>query len=415
MECIGARGANSSCKKNFAAKELAIQANVPQRIVVESLIRLMRAGWVQMVQKAGLVVFQPTQSGLVASASDELPSASSRMSRNMSFVVDQVAGGVFRSRELPYLHTHMVEERSKRESIVWIGRPDRLLIEGIDPLIEALFQDDEKFVAMDTYGDRLAERWSLVTVRDGEVEGLSGRASASLFGAIKVAAQTATPRSRQVHASYHVSSAADLASTPAPVVRQVALTGSALVLGGSEHKDALISLLRRSRHRVVLHSTFIAESRFDDLLSSFRVAIDRGATVDIMWGQDESVEGRRSTREAVTRLKSKLDGAGLERLRVHPFSTGSHCKVLIGDDGTPARFTALVGSCNWLSTSFDSFEASLRFRDPLLISDVVIQLAELSRAGNGHWNAFTGELTSLASHLRASNPGATAKLGHRSS
>lgn len=77
--------------------------------------------------------------------------------------------------------------------------------------------------------------------------------------------------------------------------------------------------------------------------------------------------------------------------------------MLIADDGTLDRFTGYLGSCNWLNTSFQSFEASVRLRGPAIIADAVDQLAELSRGSNGHWIGFTGELAALAAHLRTLN------------
>jgi cardiolipin synthase A/B len=96
-------------EKPTAAGELAKRGDIPHRLAVDSLIRLMRAGWIEMVQKSTGVIFQITQAGLGAVISDTLPSASRRLSRKINFVVEQVTGAVFRTRELPYLHTHLVQ------------------------------------------------------------------------------------------------------------------------------------------------------------------------------------------------------------------------------------------------------------------------------------------------------------------
>lgn len=45
------------------AGELAERGNIPQRVVIEVLIRLMRAGWVEILQRATGVSFQATQKG----------------------------------------------------------------------------------------------------------------------------------------------------------------------------------------------------------------------------------------------------------------------------------------------------------------------------------------------------------------
>jgi phosphatidylserine/phosphatidylglycerophosphate/cardiolipin synthase-like enzyme len=380
---------------------LASRADVPPRIVIEALIRLMRAAWVEMTQHASGVQFQITPEGRVAKEYDQLPTAPRRMSRNMTFVVDQITGTVFRSRELPFLHKHIVEERSLRETVVWMERPEAKLAEGTRPLVDALFQDDEKFVAMDPYGDRLADRWALVSVRDGQPEGLSPRAPGHLIGEILKAAKSAKagPGATQ-STSYEATQQDDpLASIGWPA-RSVTFSSADLVVGGEEHETALRLALSKAKHRIIIHSTFIAEDRFNALLPQLTSALSAGARIDVLWGQDKEAVGRRSTMGVVQRLRASLDQGKLDRLTVHPFSTGSHAKVLVTDEGHPEKLVAVVGSCNWLYSGFKSFEVSARLRDPHIVADVIDQIAELSRGGSGHWTSLTTELTALATSLR---------------
>jgi cardiolipin synthase len=90
-----------------------------------------------------------------------------------------------------------------------------------------------------------------------------------------------------------------------------------------------------------------------------------------------------------------------EAIKVHQFSTNSHAKIIVADDGTPNRHFAVVGSCNWLYSGFQSFEASVKIRDPLLCAEVIDLLAELSRAGqDGHWTPLTNHFARLAFDVR---------------
>ena len=394
-------------QEDATASELADSANVPRRLIIESLIRLMRAGWIQMVEAASGVIFQPTQSGLAAAVADELPNITRRMKRSMTFVIEQISGGVFRSRELPYLHKHVVEERALREPIVWMDRPGQIYLDEIRPLVDALFQDDERFIAMDQYGDRLADRWSLVRVRDGEPDGLSPRASAELITAIKEAAKKWTGGTINPALHYTPQSAASPSSRSHAVHNLSIQTGDVLI-GGPDHRDAIETMLKRARHRVVIHSTFIAEDRFNALLPHFVEAHKRGVAIDIMWGQSEHTAETRSTLKVAMRIRERVAAMNLDRLRVHPFSTDSHAKFLLADNGTLDQFVCIVGSCNWLYSSFESIEISVRLRDPHIISEIVSELAELSRGRKGNWTDFTNELMALSSYiddLPSSSPG----------
>ena len=389
-------------EKSTTAIDLSKRGNIPQRVVIEALIRLMRAGWVEMIERNSGVIFRITDNGIVATSFEELPNAPHRLSRNMNFVVDQISGTVYRSRELPFYHEYVLKDRANRERIIWIERPERPRIDEVRSLIEALFMDDEKFISMDHSGERLSERWSLVTVRDDELDGLPHRAPATLVEAVRSVAKQAldTTNSDQ------------LITYPSPLIsgsnlkpllkeHRIDISEKDLILGGPDHKDTIKSALEHARHRVLIHSTFITVDRFIDLLPYIKEALGRGVVIDVLWGQDESAEGRRSTHQAVKKIKTDLVNENLHMLRIHPFSTGSHCKVLLADEGTVDRFSAWIGSCNWLSSPFQSVEASVRLRNPEIVADVVDQMAELSKGTRGHWVDLTNNLAALSSNLKS--------------
>ncbi|MBB3065774.1 phospholipase D-like domain-containing protein [Limibacillus halophilus] len=399
----------------LTAAELAERGNIPKRVAIEALIRLMRAGWVEMSQKSAAVRFVVTHRGAAAATYNELPNASRRLSRRMNFVIDQVTGTVYRSRELPFVHEHVLDERAKRERIVKLERAEREYLDEVKPLVEALFLDDEKFISVDPHGDRLSKRWSLVTVRDGEPDGLTTRAPASLIEIIKCAAKAAPNLpAKGDFAFFEPPQIAVPSASLLPGEHFIDFSARDIILGGSDHRAVFEAAVKKARHRILIHSTFISENRFNELLHLLKEAVNRGVKVDILWGQEAQSESNSTTRHAVGLIRRMLREEGIEMLRVHPFSTGSHSKVLIADEGSTDKFFSIVGSCNWLSTQFQSFEASVRLKDPAIVADVVYQMAELSKGSRGIWTDFTNELAALAAHLRAkpikSNGGALAQI-----
>lgn len=390
------------CRSGETAQNLAEGAGIPRRVAIESLIRLMRAGWVEMVAETTGVTFHATPNGRLAAERDELPAVPRRLSRVMNFVVDQITGTIYRSRELTYYHDHVVKERADREPIIYLKRPNEVFETEVRPLVEALFLDDEKFVSMEWGGDRLADRWALVTVRDNEPEGLPARAPRALIDAVREAALKApeTPRegrpiehSREDYRKFR--------TVPEMTIHSVDVTGRDLILGGQEHEDTLRRVLVGARHRVVIHSTFISEQRFVGLLPTIEMALGRGVAIDVLWGQNDARDDVRASREAVRKIREVISSRGLVNLNVHPFSTSSHCKIIIADVADGGAIGAWVGSCNWLSSSFQSFEGSIRLRDETIVAEVVEQVAELSKGTNGHWISLTNELAALAVGLRA--------------
>jgi cardiolipin synthase len=99
-------------------------------------------------------------------------------------------------------------------------------------------------------------------------------------------------------------------------------------------------------------------------------------------------------------------------LRVHPFSTRSHAKFIICDEGNPNRLAAVLGSCNWFYSNFTSFDASVRLRDPEIVSDLLFQVAELSCGVERHWTDITDEFARLAVNARQQpSPGGARAIG----
>ncbi len=391
----------SLAKKRYTMSELANAGRLPYRLAIEAVVRLMRAGWVEMVERGSSVHFRATAGGNVAATYDELPNAPRQLSRYINFVVDQITGTVYRRRELPFFPQHMVEQMAEKEKIVWVDRPEVVRRDEVGPLLEALFNDDERFVAVDFDGGRLAERWSLVRVRDGVVQELTPRAPRRLVECVEAAALGAAIEGNgDGRMLYQMPAEYPSNGLPSLPVRRVNIVPKDLVLGGEEHRDVLYGALARSRQRVIIHSTFIAWERFEELWPAILEAVGRDVRIDILWGQDDADDGGSSTREVVRRIGEKVAAEQVESLYVHPFSTGSHSKVLLCDEGEPNRMTAFVGSCNWLASPFVSFEATTRLRDPMVVADVVDQMAELSKGGRGHWSSLTQDLASISAALR---------------
>ena len=79
-----------------SAAEVSKEGRLPHRLVIEVIIRLMRAGWVELSETSKGSNFRATPAGRNAAGLDELPSAPKRMSRWMNFVIDRISGKVSR-------------------------------------------------------------------------------------------------------------------------------------------------------------------------------------------------------------------------------------------------------------------------------------------------------------------------------
>jgi phosphatidylserine/phosphatidylglycerophosphate/cardiolipin synthase-like enzyme len=322
----------------------------------------------------------------------------------MNFAVDTVTGSIFRRRDLTLLWPRDWHARKEGRRSVEIATPDTPIrdLGHVSSLLGALLEEDERLIRVEI-GDRPpADRVAMFTVRNGEIEGLPTRNAPALQAILLDAARRA-PRK------------AEVAAAPVQVIvppirnglrpeRQTALRQDDFICGGQAHQSHLDVALRRARRHVVIHSTFLRRESFDLLVPALRVAAGHGCRVDILWGQSRTENGFVKSLGEARAIDKRLDELGLAgSVVVHLSSTRSHGKILIADDGAGAVH-ATVGSCNWLYSGFESFEASVRLRDPHLVGDVINELAELARPPDGQLPELTVRLAQTARELSSKSP-----------
>lgn len=377
--------------------DLVSESNLPRRVIIEMIVRLMRAGWVQVESTARGQVFSPTVAGERVGERDELPSARKSMKRWIAFFVDQLTGSPFRSYELQAIPRHRLDERPDRSSILVLEPETELSQPDQSELLASLTDEDEEIIGVEPSSQRLVKYYALLTVKNGRVDGLPPRAG-RLANIILEAAERAD-RTKAEAPQAHVGPAFRVAAPEAiPVVSNCAFSHEDLVLGGDAHRAALQSAIAKAHTRVFIHSTFISDDGLKFVLPLLKhAAATRRVQTDILWGQGDNTDDYRSTLALVGQTRAELAAAGLDSfINLHNFSTHSHAKLLIVDDLAQGRFSALVGSCNWLSTGYVSFDASVRCRDPQLVGNLMDALARLSQGRDWHWNRLTGELSRFA-------------------
>jgi len=362
-------------------------------------------------QERNGVVFSGTVAGHSVVGDEELPKLAKSTSRWMNFVIDKVTGTLYRSREMPFIEKHVVEKRATRERLVWLKPRNLDAFDDTAGVLATLFEDDEKFLGIEPSAERMVNRFAIATVRGTNVEGLPPRAPSELVELVKRAARNAAPspmadKSPQQDPGRQV----PFTDRPAPRAIEAVFRPEDLILGGAMHEEVLHEAIKKAKHRIVIHSTFISEQGFAQVQASLIAAAKRGAIIDVLWGEDENKTDAVTTAKTIVKVRSSIETEGLSlSIRVHPFSTRSHAKILVCDDGKSERLSATVGSCNWLSSGFQNYEASIRFSDPNVVSAVLEQIADLTRGSDRHWTELTSEMARLASDARLQKPPAGVK------
>lgn len=384
--------------KAWTAAELATAGNISRRVVVESCTRLMRSGWVELIQDDLSVRFRATPRGASVAKNSELPTVLERKKKPASYIVDLIAGDVFRSRDWVIRHEQELKERSKTEAFVWIEPASSEVDYSSEELIDLLLEEDETFVDAEPSGP--ARRYAVVTVKDGIVDGLpAGRELPELRATILAAASKVTVGEKESVTMFSIPGPRGRVKTEIPEIRPISFDNSDLILDGEAHKRVISVVFAEARSKIFIHSTFINEERFLAFLPDITNAVRRGVRVHVFWGQNEEVDEVVSSQAAVTKLRRNAAVIGLgPSLVIHPFSTGSHAKLIVADAGEDGKHIAIVGSCNWLVSNFTSYEVSVKLRDPRIVRDVVEYLSRLS-CHNGVWSELASELANVCQKL----------------
>lgn len=385
------------CRNPQTAQSLSDEASLPLRMVVEALINLMRVGWVELRTEGKQGKFFATDGGKVNVGRDDLPAVTRMFKKSVRFVVEQVTGSVLRYRGLDY------EWASKFKDVhcdAIVASNPKLPPPNQVRIINSLLLDDEEYHGLASGAARPGNAYALAQVTGDQVRGLPGAPAALLREIAKVASSART--------SPKPVSLPEVRAVP-PEFEAVPLSFNAdqnLVLGGTAHKQIFIDVVKRASARIIVHSTFVGGGASGELISLLMAAAKRGVRVDILWGKADSSSGENSTRDACTEINLKMKAERIDQfIKAHPFSTGSHSKMLVADDGRD-EWTTVIGSCNWLSTDFSSFETSVLIRDQKFAAGALGVLAQMAMAVTG-WNggisaALAGQAVNIERFRRAS-------------
>lgn len=391
-------------KDDWTLSALQVSSRLPRRVLLEILIRLMRVGWVELIAASGEIVFRSTALGRLNALREELPPVTRSAARFLGFAVDQLTGAIFRSRDISLTTQSQWPARVKGRPAVLLKAANSsydYLQADIRGLADTLLEADEVLTRVDVTDSRPRSRIVLAAVRGQDVEGLGAEVPETLKAMLL---QVAKLHGKSIVASPTPVVVGIPATEPRRThrVRSISFVSEDLILDGDSHRKMLLSVLNEAHHQIVLHSTFIEMDRVKAILPAIRACAARGTRIDVLWGKSDEKDEVNKTRKAAFDLKKLMQHEGLDdRVRFHQSPTQSHSKMVIYDRGEKNVYEALVGSCNWLSTGFQSFDATVRLRDPTVVADVAFDLAELARPRDGQIPTLSSELARLGHYLEA--------------
>lgn len=372
---------------------LCRDAKLPWRVIVEVMSRLMRVGWVQIVSSNSQVSFSITPYGQRVVGNDILPAITTPVVRRATFAIEEFSGAVFRARDLSLISPHKLTSMSEIDSsLLKLTAEARATRFQLDRVVAMFLDEDEHCKGLDSQASRMSDKYALVNVTGDIIEGLPGASNHLSARILSIARQRSIPsRSSDI---------SEVVPTTLSYSRsfQIAPDAKQLLQGGNAHRRAIENVLKKAKSWVIIHSTFVEAERFKDLYPLFESAAKRGVRIDILWGKSDSRDRTNAVAEQVELCRVSIrDEDVVERIRLHAFSTNSHAKLLVADNGE-GGWVGIIGSCNWLSSSFSSYDISVAFFDAAVVAEILSTLTSLSMGPTG-WSQLACDLAVCATNL----------------
>lgn len=385
--------------KNYTATQLEHDSKIPRSIILESLARLMRAGWAEVMETGHHIEFKATIVGQIAADNPELPSAVNRLSKNANFIIDLISGSTFKSHEIPFY----VENRLSNLGNIHVLKvtPQEKVDVDLETLANSFLSEDEKFIAFEPALGRPYKGYAVFTILNGQIENEPKNMPSDLKQLLLLEAESIKSYRSKTSRSEKIIPPLLCRATTALTKFSVRLNFDDLLLDAMQHEDYLLKVFRFAKTKIFIHSTFIREPSFSNLLPEMKLACSRGVEIFIYWGHEESQDN--STFSAINSIREKLKSEEINyAINISSRSTLSHAKILVSDSGENGQFESAIGSCNWLSTPFKSFEGSVVIKDQL--SNKYVLRLLLSLASSTHSMLFKNPILRVLEELKNGIP-----------
>ncbi|WP_168201614.1 phospholipase D-like domain-containing protein [Phreatobacter aquaticus] len=381
VECAGAKR---------TALELSIISNLPQRLVIEALINLLRANWVEVRSQDSRTYFAATVAGRKWASQQDLPERLQRDVRWDAVCVERVTGHWMRADDLDLVHERDLPAGEETISAqMQTFKPNDAALRDLFRLNmdESLEPETPQFRPPSPYFARIG-------IAFGEVQtGLPpGTPMALRQLLLDVSAGTTDTEV----------SAYTPKAQPAGSVARDDIGPDDLIVGGDAHLAMLKEALEAARSTIVIHSCFISPNTIQELLPDLERAARRRVRIELLWGLHNDPESNKPSKKITDSLAilATLPPAAKSRVCLSPDSSGSHAKIIIYDDRATRRWVTIVGSCNFLSSEFDWLEVSLRTRSLLFATKLMSRLLTSQLPSVGTWSGTARRLNAIWSDMR---------------
>jgi phosphatidylserine/phosphatidylglycerophosphate/cardiolipin synthase-like enzyme len=371
-------------ENDFTSNELSKNIGLPRAVVVESIVRMMRVGWVDMVVTCERTSFKASLDGLISADKGVLPPISDRKVRKLKFIIDQFSGEVLSTKGVEFLKDKDAKKLMKSSKDVEklpIRMGQNNLMGNIDLVSKLssnpeLLYGDEKIASYDSTLTSFEDDWYVkLTVTEDGIKGLPTAGASILQKKINAHFD----RKKLQLANQHMPVKNTIEDIPSWSSHPIDLGTEDIIIGGSSHKSLLHSILQKAKSHIIIYSTFIRIGALLEKIDMFTAAANRGVKIDLLWDRQDCALDHRAldAQEAANEFREIIKNIGLEnRVVLSDFPLGSHSKLIICDD-EKGNYSVTIGSCNWLMSEFTPMEISVRINSNGIVHDCLRVLENL--------------------------------------
>lgn len=361
-------------------KQLALSASLPERLIVEALINLMQAGWIEVVSTGDAVVFDTTVIGKKRSSERDLPVKLYRDVRWISLCCERLTGSWHRSDEFD-----LVYEKDL---------PDNPSI--VDPLIQTCPQEDgairdllrldaDEALEPTPFQFKTPSRpYARITLVDDRLFGLPATVSFRFKRALLEASRALPDISEDLQIGRSFATSDEMRDD---------IVDDNIIVGDKNHLELLKDCIQQASSSLILHSCFLNAATVDHILPDLQRAAERKVRVELIWGLhiDPEEPDRRKPISDVEKALNRLPADLRSRVQLASLSSGSHCKVILYDNPS-GSWSAVISSCNFLSSEFDWIDCSIRTSSQKFATKVMGRILSTQLPASGAWSPMARRL-----------------------
>jgi len=324
---------------------------LPQRILVESIVALARAGWIAVGGRDR--EFEVTHAGHLAVESLDPPRPEHIEARQGSVVMDRLTGQIATLQDVNYWTTKRLQDTRVDGRSIW-ERAERLERNPHLPLLDSgrakpflrRASEHSGWIRWVANPIPQLEAWLKLSVGPGgDISGLPDAWRSTLGPTLSelLALPTPPPVASREGGAGSIQAIASKSSWSATSEQLV------LVTGGGAHWDLLKRAFAEATSQLLIASAFASPEAIErDLRPLVISAVGRGVRVDLMWGYSKGQAEDERVVRSLKSLRSACSNGNL--LRFNELPSGSHAKLLLWDS-SKGGFHCCVGSNNWLSVA----------------------------------------------------------------